>query len=38
MGNIAHVRVRRVDQPEIIEIRTWSAHERISVKLEEGKR
>ena len=41
MGKNAHVRVRRVDQPEITEIRTWSAHERISVKrasAEEGKR
>ena len=32
MGKIAHVRVRRVDQPDVTEIRTWGAHERISVK------
>jgi len=32
MGKIAHVRVRRVDQPDVTEIRTWSAHERISVR------
>ena len=31
MGKNAHVRVRRVDQPDVTEIRTWSAHERISV-------
>jgi hypothetical protein len=31
MGKNAYVRVRRVDPPEITEIRTWSAHERISV-------
>ena len=39
MGKNVHVRVRRVDQPEVTEIRTWSAHERISVKratVEEG--
>jgi hypothetical protein len=41
MGKNAHVRVRRVGQPEVTEIRTWSAHERISVKratAEEGNR
>jgi hypothetical protein len=32
MGKIAHVRLRRVDQPGATEIRTSSAHERISVK------
>jgi hypothetical protein len=32
MGKNAHVRVRRVDQPDVTDIRTWSAHERISVK------
>jgi hypothetical protein len=32
MGKIAHVRVRRVDQPDVTETRTWSAHERISVR------
>ena len=31
-GKNAHVRVRRVDQADLTEIRTWSAHERISVK------
>jgi hypothetical protein len=31
MGKNAYVRVRRVDQPEITEIRAWSAHQRISV-------
>ena len=41
MGKTAHVRVRRVDQPDVTEIRTWNAHERISVErasAEEGKR
>jgi hypothetical protein len=41
MGKTAHVRVRRVDQPDLTEIRTWSAHESISVRrarAEEGKR
>lgn len=28
-GKDAHVRVRRVGQPSVSEIRTWSAHERI---------
>jgi hypothetical protein len=32
MGKIAHVRVRRVDQPDVTEMRTWSAHEHISVR------
>jgi hypothetical protein len=31
-GKIAHVRVRRVDQPTVVEDRTWGAHERIEVK------
>jgi len=31
-GKIAHVRVRQVDQPTIIEERTWGAHERVDVK------
>jgi hypothetical protein len=31
MGKTAHVRVRRVDKPEVTEIRKWSAHERVSV-------
>ena len=40
-GKTAHIRVKRVDQPAVTEIRTWGAHERISVKrvtAEEGKR
>ena len=40
-GKIAHVRVQRVDQPSATDLRTWSAHERVSVKragAEEGKR
>ena len=31
-GKIAHVRVRRVDQPAVVEERTWGAHERVEVK------
>ena len=31
-GKVAHVRVRRVDQPAVIEERTWGAHERVEVK------
>jgi hypothetical protein len=31
-GKIAHVRVRRVDQPAVVEERTWGAHERLEVK------
>ncbi len=30
-GKIAHVRVRRVDQPTVVEDRTWGAHERVEV-------
>ncbi len=40
-GKIAHVRVRKVDQPAAVGVRSWSAHERISVRratAEEGKR
>jgi hypothetical protein len=39
-GKITSVRVKRVNQPHLTEIRLWSAHERISVKrasAEEGK-
>jgi hypothetical protein len=39
-GKNAHVRVRRVDNAEVAMIRSYSAHERISVKratAEEGK-
>ena len=31
-GKTSHVRVRRVDQPEVSQIRTWGAHERIAVR------
>ena len=31
-GKIAHARVRRVDQPAVVEERTWGAHERVEVK------
>ena len=31
-GKNARVRVQRVDQPAVTEIRTWVAHERINVK------
>jgi hypothetical protein len=31
-GRLAHARVQRVGQPADAEVRTWSAHERISVK------
>jgi hypothetical protein len=31
-GKVAHVRVRRVDQPALIEERTWGAHERVEVR------
>jgi hypothetical protein len=31
-GKDVHVRVKRVDNAEITMIRSWSAHERISVK------
>jgi hypothetical protein len=40
-GKNAHVRVRRVDNAEVAMIRSYSAHERISVKrtiTEEGSR
>ena len=40
-GKNAHVRVKKVDRPDVREIRTWGAHERVSVKrttAEEGKR
>jgi hypothetical protein len=30
-GKVAHVRVRRVDQPTIVEERMWGAHERVEV-------
>jgi hypothetical protein len=40
-GKYAHVRVQMFGQPAISELRTWGAHERVSVKrmtAEEGKR
>jgi len=39
-GKNAQARVRKVSQPELTDLRSWGAHERISVKraTEEGKR
>ena len=40
-GKDAHVRVKKVGQPVVTEIRSWGAHERVSVKratTEEGNR
>ena len=40
-GKNARVRVQRVGEPTVTELRTWGAHERITVKratTEEGKR
>jgi hypothetical protein len=31
-GKDAHVRVKKVGQPEVTEIRTWVTHERVSVR------
>ena len=31
-GKDAHVRVKKVGQPEVTEIRTWGAHERVAVR------
>jgi hypothetical protein len=31
-GKNAHVRVQRVNQSGVTDIRTWGAHERVSVK------
>jgi hypothetical protein len=31
-GKNAHVRLQRVNQPGVTDIRTWSAHEKVSVK------
>ena len=39
-GKNAHARVRKVRQPEITDLRSWSVHERLNVKKasdEEGK-
>ena len=40
-GKNAHARLQRVGQPSVTDIRTWGAHERVSVKrasAEEGAR
>ena len=39
-GKNAHARVRKVSQPELTDLRSWGAHERISAKraTEQGKR
>jgi hypothetical protein len=40
-GKNARVRVQRVGEPAVTDLRTWGAHERVSVKraiAEEGKR
>jgi hypothetical protein len=34
MGKNAHARVRRVDNPDVTMIRSWEAHERVSVRRE----
>ena len=31
-GKLASVRVRKVGQPDVTNLRTWSAHERIAVR------
>jgi hypothetical protein len=31
-GKNVHVRIRRVDQPDVSQIRSWAAHERIAVR------
>ncbi len=31
-GKTAHERVKKVDQPDVTEIRSWVAHERVAVK------
>jgi hypothetical protein len=31
-GKTAHVRVKRVDQPAVVEERSWGAHERVEVR------
>jgi len=35
-GKNAHARVPKVSQPEATDLRSWSVHERISVKLSGG--
>jgi hypothetical protein len=31
-GKNAHARLRKVSQPELTDIRTWGAHERVAVR------
>jgi hypothetical protein len=31
-GKDAHARVGKVGQPDVVEVRTWGAHERVSMK------
>jgi hypothetical protein len=31
-GKTVHARVKKVTQPDVTEIRSWGAHERVSVK------
>jgi len=31
-GKTVHARVRRIDQPDVTDVRSWGAHERIAVK------
>lgn len=31
-GKNAHARVRLVEQPSVVQVRSWSAHERIAVR------
>jgi hypothetical protein len=35
-GKDVHVRVRRVDNPDVTMIRSWGAHERVAVRREGG--
>lgn len=35
-GKNAHVRLQRVNQPGVTDIRTWGAHEKVSVKRTTG--
>ena len=37
-GKDAHARVQKVSQPGVTEVRTWGAHERISVNERERRR
>ena len=31
-GKLTRVRVRRVDQPDVTDLRVWSSHERLAVR------